>query len=157
MNTKFKIFMFFLLMTLQILINCYAVKLKFNIDLFYLVIVYISIKFTFLRSILIATLMGWITDYFTGGIIGVYGFSRTVSASLLNQFSKYIDLRRNFIVFLVISISLFFSNLIAGIFLKITAQFNITTNLLIIQPLLTGLTGLLIISFSKAKEHLNVY
>ena len=157
MNRKFKIFMFFLLIILQILINCYAVKIKLNIDLFYLVIVYIAIKFTFLRSILVATLIGWITDYFTGGIIGVYGFSRTVSASLLNQFSKYIDLRRNFIVFLVITISLFFSNLIAGIFLNITAHFDITSNLLVIQPLMTGFSGLLIISFSKPKEYLNVY
>ena len=157
MRSKVKFIFFLFLLISQIVIYRYVNVLKLNIDLFYLLLIYISVKSGFYKSIVTATIIGLVTDYFTGSNIGVFGFSRTVAAYLLNEFSKYIDLRRNVFIFFLISTSLFISNLIANLFFCLISDSAISINLLLYQPLLTGFVGILIISPEKMKRYLNVY
>ncbi len=157
MNSKFKILTFILLILGQIVMHRYIYQLNVTLDLLYLVLVYISVKSGFFKSILSATVIGLITDYLSGGVLGVFGFSRTISAFLLNEMSMRIDLKSNFFVFLLISISLMLSNLIANLFFYFIQGQYLQVNLILIQPFLTGLIGILIVSTSKSKKYLDVY
>lgn len=165
MNKNFKVIVMILLVLGQLVIYRYVYhlgsksRINITLDLFYLILVYISVKSGFFKSMVTATVIGLLTDYFSGGILGVFGFSRTVSAFLLNEMSTRIDLKSNFFVFLLISVSLMLSNLIASLFFYfIPSQHQyLQINMLLIQPIFTGLIGILIVSSSKTKKYLDVY
>ncbi|HLP46036.1 MAG TPA: rod shape-determining protein MreD [Candidatus Deferrimicrobium sp.] len=157
MNRKIKIGLFILLIALHILSLRYGNILKFNLDLLYLILVYIAIKSGFLKTIFAATAIGLITDFFSMQVMGVFGFSRTISGYLLNEISPHIDLKNNMLVFLLITLSLFISNLIANIFFHFISGFPFQLNLILYQPLFTGLIGILITGSRKAKQYLDVY
>jgi len=157
MNRKFKILLFSLLVLGQIIIHRYIRQLNLNLDLLYLILVYIAVKSGFYKTLLSATIIGLVTDYLSGNIFGVFGFSRTIAAYFLNEMSMRIDLKSNLFVFMIISLSLAFSNLIAGLFFYFILEYSFQLNLIVIQPLLTGLVGLIIVLSSKAKKNLDVY
>lgn len=159
MNKKFKVLTFILLILGQLVMYRYFSRTNMTLDLLYLVLVYISVKSGFFKSMLAATLIGLITDYLSGGILGIFGFSRTISAFLLNEMSMRIDLKSNFFVFLLITLSLMLSNLVANLFFYLIpgpGQY-LQVKLILIQPLLTGIVGILIVSSSKSKKYLDVY
>lgn len=157
MKNKLKISLFIGLILAQILINRYVQNTKLNIDLLFLILVYISIQSGLVRSLIWGTCLGWVTDFFIGGLVGVFGFSRTITAFFIHEFNKFFDLRKNIFVFLLITISLCFSNLIASIFFHFIFGYKIDVGLVLRQPLLTGITGMLISGFSKIKEILDVH
>ncbi len=157
MNRKFRIGIFVVLIILQIVIYRYDNILKINVDFLYLILVYISVKSGFFKTILSATMIGLVTDYFSMNVMGVFGFSRTVAAYLLNEIFRHIDLKNSLLVFLLIAISLFISNLIANIFFYIILGVKLSPNLILFQPIYTGLVGAFILIPSKMKEYLDVY
>ncbi|MCP5106353.1 MAG: rod shape-determining protein MreD [bacterium] len=157
MNRKLKIGLFLVLIALQILFHRYMNVLRFNLDLLYLILVFISVKSGFLKSILSGTVIGLVTDFFSMQVMGVFGFSRTLMAYLLNETSRHIDLKNNTFVFLLISVSLFLSNLLANVFFHFIKNADLDLNMILYQPLLTGLLGVLIISPTKVKRYLDVY
>lgn len=157
MKNKLKISLFIGLILAQVFINRYVQTTKLNIDFLYLILVYISIQSGLVKSLVWGTCLGWVTDLFIGGLVGVFGFSRTITAFFLHEFNKFFDLRKNIFVFLLITISLCFSNLIASIFFHFIFGFKIDMGLVLRQPLLTGITGMLISGFSKIKEILDVH
>jgi rod shape-determining protein MreD len=157
MNRKLKYFLFVFLVLGQIVVHRYYYSLKLNLDLLYLVLAYVAVRSGFYRAIFTATVIGLITDYLSGSILGVFGFSRTIAAYLLNEISIRIDLKNNLFVFLFVSLSLAFSNLIASLFLYVIRGFAIEPGLVLYQPFLTGLVALLIVSSSRVKEYLDVY
>ncbi len=63
MKRRIKLWMFILLILLQIVVNRHINELKLNLDLFFLILVYISIKSNFLPTILSATAIGLLTDF----------------------------------------------------------------------------------------------
>jgi rod shape-determining protein MreD len=157
MNRKFRIGIFVVLIILQIIIYQYENILKINVDLLYLILVYISVKSGFFKTILSATVIGLVTDYFSMNVMGVFGFSRTIAAYLLNEISRHIDLKNSLLVFLLTAISLFISNLISNIFFYIILGIKFSLNLILYQPIYTGLVGAFILIPSKIKEYLDVY
>ncbi|MCU0284870.1 MAG: rod shape-determining protein MreD [Acidobacteria bacterium] len=157
MNRKIKIILFILLIALHILSLRFGNILKFNLDLLYLILAYIAIKSGFMKTIFSAALIGLVTDFFSMQIMGVFGFSRTISGYLLNEISPHIDLKNNTIVFLIITFSLFISNIIANIFFHFISGFPFQLNLILYQPLFTGFIGILIMGSRKAKQYLDVY
>ncbi len=157
MNRKYKAAIFILLILGEIILNKYARPFKLNLDLLYLILVYISIKSGFVKCMLAAAVIGLITDYFSMNVIGVFGFSRTLAAFLLNEVSQRIDLKNNLFVFLMIFISLALSNIIANTFFSIILHIGFNWQLILIQPMLTSLVGISIAFTEKAKGYLDVY
>ena len=157
MRNKLRIGLFFFLILAQIIVNRYVGITKINLDLLYLILVFISIQSGILKTAIWATIIGWITDFFNLGLIGVFGFSRTLTAFLLHEFYKFFDLRKRFFVFLLIFVSLSFSNLVANLFFHFIYGEAIKLSLVLRQPLLTGLAGTLIISSKKIRESLDVH
>jgi rod shape-determining protein MreD len=157
MNRKFRFLIFILLILGEIIINKYINQLRLNLDLLYLILVYISINSGFIKCIMVGTVIGLITDYFCMNVIGVFGFSRTFAVFLLFELSRRIDLKNNFFVFFLVFISLSVSNVIANTFFTIILNFDFSLRLILVQPFLTGLAGVLIASLSKAKRYLDVY
>ncbi|MCK4766136.1 MAG: rod shape-determining protein MreD [Candidatus Aminicenantes bacterium] len=157
MNRRIKFFLFIFLVVAQIAINLYTNVLKVNIDLLFLILVYIAVKSSFLKSILSAAAIGLVTDFFSGSFPGVFGFSRTISAYLISEISKYLDLRKNIFIFLLVALSLFISNFIANIFFLIILGYKISLNLILYPPLLSGLTGIILLNLPKMKQKLDVY
>ena len=145
------------LIILQIIIYRYENILKINVDFLYLILVYISVKSGFFKTVLSATVIGLVTDYFSMNVMGVFGFSRTIAAYLLNEISRHIDLKNSLLVFILIAISLFISNLISNIFFYIILGVKFSPNLILFQPITTGLVGAFILIPSKIKEYLDVY
>lgn len=157
MNRKFRVGVFVVLIILQIIIYRYENILKINVDFLYLILVYISVKSGFFKTVLSATVIGLVTDYFSMNVMGVFGFSRTIAAYLLNEISRHIDLKNSLLVFILIAISLFISNLISNIFFYIILGVKFSPNLILFQPITTGLVGAFILIPSKIKEYLDVY
>ena len=157
MNRKYKVVIFILLILGEIALNKYARPFKLYLDLLYLILVYISIKSGFVKCMLAAAVIGLITDYFSMNVIGVFGFSWTLAAFLLNEVSQRIDLKNNLFVFLMIFISLALSNIIANTFFNIILHIGFNWQLILIQPLLTSLVGISIAFTDKAKGYLDVY
>lgn len=157
MNRKIKIGLFIILIGIHVLGQRYGTILKFNLDLLYLILVYIAVKTGYLKAIFSAAAIGLITDYYSMQVMGVFGFSRTISGYLLNVISPHIDLKNNMLVFLLISVSLFISNLVANLFFHFISGFPFQLNLILYQPLFTGLIGILIAGSRKAKQYLDVY
>ncbi|MDQ1352738.1 MAG: Rod shape-determining protein MreD [Acidobacteriota bacterium] len=157
MNRRVKVGIFLLLIGLQVLSHRYRDVLKFNLDFLHLILVYIAVQSGFVKTILSATVIGLITDYFSMQVMGVFGFSRTISGYLLNEIARHIDLKNNFLAFLLISVSLLFSNLIANVFFHFISGFPFQLSLILYQPLATGLLGVLIILPRKMRQYLDVY
>ena len=157
MNRRFKFLIFTFLILGEIIINRYLPQLKLNLDLLYLILVYISVKSGFIKCMLAGTVTGLLTDYFSMNVMGVFGFSRTLSAFLLHESSRRIDLKSNFFVFLLIFISLILSNVIANIFFMVILNVELNWRLILLQPFLTALLGILIVSSKKSKRSLDVY
>lgn len=157
MNRKFKLLIFILLILGEIIINKYIHQLRLNLDLLFLILVYISLNSGFIKCIMVGTVIGLITDYFCMNVMGVFGFSRTLAVFLLFELSRRIDLNNNFFVFLLVFISLSISNVIANIFFTIILNFDFSMRLILVQPLFTGMMAVLIAGSSKAKRYLDVY
>lgn len=157
MNRRFKVIVFVLLVLGQIVIHRYVHQLELNLDLFYLILVYISVTGGFYKSLITGMVVGLITDYLSMNVLGVFGFSRTFAAYLLNELSGGIDLRNNVFVFLLIAVSLALSNAVANIFFHLIFGSGFNLGLILYQPLLTALVGLITAGTEKAKKYLDVY
>ncbi|HOW45077.1 MAG TPA: rod shape-determining protein MreD [Candidatus Aminicenantes bacterium] len=156
MNNRSRAVLFALLAVGQIAVCRYYYQWRFAIDLLYLIVFFIAIRSRYLPSVLSAALIGFAGDILSGGVLGVFSFARTLAAFLLNTLARFLDLKKNVFVFLLILISLFLSNLVAFLFLVLIFRYRITANLLLFQPLATALAGTLIIGSRKAKVLLDV-
>jgi len=156
MNSRFRNILFVILVVGQIAISRYYYSLRFNIDLLYLIIFYIAIKSGFMSSIISASFIGLCSDYLSGGVVGVFSFSRTLAAYFLNVLARFLDLKKNVFVFLLIFVSLFLSNLLAFVFYVLIFNLKITASLLFFQPLSTAIVGTIILGFKKVKSLLDV-
>ncbi len=157
MNRKAGIILFVLLFFMQLVLNRYMNVLKLNLDLLYLILVYIAVKSGHVKTMFTATAIGLLTDYFCMNNLGVFGFSRTLAAFFLHETAPHIDLKNNTFVFLFITISLSISNAIANIFFYFIENIPVNFNMLIYQPILTGLVGILILLAARKKRYLDVY
>ncbi len=156
MNNRWRTTLFIVLAVGQFAFARHYYSLRFTIDLLFLVIFFIAIRSGFMTSILSAALIGFCSDYLTGGVMGVFSFSRTLAAFSLNSIARYLDLKKNIFIFLLILFSLFLSNLAAFGFLVLIFQYKITVSLLVFQPLFTALLGTFILGSKKAKSLLDV-
>lgn len=153
-RTRFAIFT--VLFLLQFVSRQYSFLTALNIDFFFLIIVHTAVCFSFARTMATATLLGLLTDYLSGGIIGVFSFSRILFSFLIFEAARMIDFRKKVFVFLAIFLSLLLSNVMAVFFLYHISALQPTLQILIIQPLSTGGLALLLVSFKSISEHLNV-
>lgn len=156
MNKHFRTILFILLAAGQIAVSRYYQPLHFNVDLLYLIIFLIAIRSSFLPTIFSAALIGFVSDYLSGGVLGVFSFSRTLAAYFLNVLSRFLDLKKNIFIFLLILVSLFLSNLMAFVFHVLIFKMKVTAGLLLLQPLSTALIGTIIMGTKKAKSLLDV-
>jgi len=156
MNNRFRTILFIVLAVGQFVFARHYYSLRFTIDLLFLIIFFIAIRSGFMTSILGAALIGFCSDYLTGGVMGVFSFSRTLAAFFLNSLSRFLDLKKNIFIFLLILVSLFLSNLAAFAFLVLIFKYKITASLLVFQPLSTALVGTLILAPKKTKSLLDV-
>jgi rod shape-determining protein MreD len=140
----------------QIAVSRYYHSMRFNVDLLYMVIFYVSIRSGFVTSIVSASLIGLVSDYLSGGVMGVFSFSRTLAAYFLNMLARFVDLKNNFFIFLLVFISLFLSNAVAFVFFVLIFRYKITASLLIYQPFFTAVIGTIILASKKVKSLLDV-
>jgi len=157
MNRSVKILLFFLLIGLQIVNNRYAYILKINIDFLFLILVYISARSKFGLTILIAAVAGLFTDFFSAGVLGVFGFSRTVAAYLIYQVAIFLDIRKSVFLFFLIALPLSLSNFMASFFFAIILDYKVNPHLVLYTPLLTAVVGTLLLIPRKLRELLDVY
>lgn len=156
MNNRWRSVLFVLLAVGQIAFARHYYTLRFSVDLLFLLIFLIAIRSRYMTSIVSAALIGFCSDYLTGGVMGVFSFSRTLAAFSLNTLARFLDLKKNIFIFLLLLVSLFLSNLAAFGFLVLIFQYKITASLLVIQPLSTALVGTFILGSKKAKSLLDV-
>ena len=156
MNNRFRNVFFLAMLVGQIAISRHYQSLRFNLDLLYMIIFCISIRSGFMASIVSASLIGLVSDYLSGGIIGVFSFSRTLAAYFLNIIARFVDLKNNFFIFLLIFISLFLSNAVAFVFFVLIFKYKVTASLLVYQPFATALIGTIFLGFKKVKSLLDV-
>ena len=109
-----------------------------------------------MKSIVSASLIGLCSDYLSGGVMGVFSFSRTLAAYFLNVLARFMDLKNNLFIFLLIFISLLLSNVVAFVFYALIFKYRITASLLIYQPLFTAIIGTIILGLKKVKSLLDV-
>lgn len=145
------------LILMQILVNLYLNEFSINIDFIFLILIYISSRGNFLKAMVVATIIGWMTDLLNSQIIGVFGFSRVVIAYIIFELIVFIDFKRLTFTFLFIFLSLSLSNLIANLFLLFINNYGLSVGMIIYQPLLTGLLAVLLVSSDRIKEAINVY
>jgi|GEM_PF-524931 len=157
-NNRLRFALGLFLVLMQILVNLYVNELNINIDFIFLILIYnISSRGNFLKSMLMATLIGWSTDILNSQIIGVFGFSRVVIAYAIFEIIVFIDFKRLTFTFLFIFLSLSLSNLVANLFLLFINGYALSAGMLIYQPLLTGMVAVLLVSSNRIKEAINVY
>jgi rod shape-determining protein MreD len=156
MNNRFRNAFLIVMLIGQVAIARYYQSLRFNVDLLYIIVFYISIKSGFMKSIISASLIGLCSDYLSGGVMGVFSFSRTLAAYFLNTLARFVDLKNNFFIFLLIFISLLLSNSVAFVFYALIFKYKVTASLLIYQPLFTAIVGTLILGLKKVKSLLDV-
>jgi rod shape-determining protein MreD len=156
MNNRFRNAFLIVMLIGQVAIARYYQSLRFNVDLLYIIVFYISIKSGFMKSIISASLIGLCSDYLSGGVMGVFSFSRTLAAYFLNTLARFVDLKNNFFIFLLIFLSLLLSNLVAFVFYALIFKYKITASLLIYQPLFTAIIGTFILGLKKVKSLLDV-
>ncbi len=157
MARRLRFLLLIALVVAQLAVYRYYWQYRFDVDLFYLIVFYAAIKMGFLESLTTAVLIGLVTDFLSGGVLGVFSFSRVVTVYLLNSTSRYIDLRKNLFVFLLIFISLLVANGVASLFFHFIFKYRVVFQLLVLQPLLTALIGSLIVASAKTKALLHVY
>lgn len=158
MERKAKFILLAIFILLQIAVQRYSNVFRINLDLIYLILVYVAIKSNFYKTLIVATIIGLATDMFSMQILGVFGFARTALAFALNEISNHIDFKNNVVVFLLISISLCLSNSIANLFFYfIEPGFGLSLNMILYQPILTGLAGIALLGNSRIKRILDVY
>ena len=145
------------LILMQILVNLYLNEFSINIDFIFLILIYISSRGNFLKAMVVATIIGWMTDLLNSQIIGVFGFSRVVIAYIIFELIVFIDFKRLTFTFLFIFLSLSLSNLIANLFLLFINNYGLSVGMIIYQPLLTGIFAVLLVSSDRIKEAINVY
>jgi rod shape-determining protein MreD len=156
MNNRFRNVFFILMLIGQVVIAKYYQSLRFNVDLLFLVVFYIATKSGFMNSVISASLIGLCSDYLSGGVMGVFSFSRTLAAYFLNVIARFVDLKNNLFIFLLIFTSLFLSNFVAFIFYALIFKYKITASLLIYQPFFTSGIGTIILGLKKVKSLLDV-
>ncbi len=155
---QFRFALGLLLVILQILVSLYLNELNINIDFIFLILIYyVSSRGNFLKSMLLATLIGWSTDILNSQIMGVFGFSRVVIVYVIFEIIVFIDFKRLTFTFLFIFLSLSISNLIANLFLLFINGYGLSAGMLVYQPLLTGMFAVLLVSSKKIKKVINVY
>jgi len=154
---QFRIAIFFFLIFMQILVNLYLNEYNINIDFLFLILIYISSKEHFLKAMIAATLIGWATDTLNSQIVGIFGFSRVVITYAIFEIIVFIDFKRLSFTIMFVFLSLSASNLIANLFLLVINNYSMSAGLLLVQPLLTGMFAVLLISSDRVKEAINVY
>ena len=142
---------------MQILVNLYLNEFNINIDFLFLILIYISSKGNFMKSLIAATIVGWGTDLLNSQIIGVFGFSRVVIAYIIFEIIVFIDFKRLSFTFLFIFFSLSISNLVASLFLLFINDYGLSVGMIIYQPLLTGMFAVILVNSDRIKEAINVY
>ncbi|MBN2345854.1 MAG: rod shape-determining protein MreD [Candidatus Aminicenantes bacterium] len=156
MNKRVRCLLFILLAAGQLFIARYRAALGIQVDLLYLILFFVSIRSSFLPSVVSAAFIGLGTDYLSGGVIGVFSFSRTLAAYFLNTIARFLDLKKNIFVFLLIFFSLFLANLVAFVFHVLIFGLKITASLLLFQPLFTAVVGTVILGSEKMKTLMDV-
>lgn len=157
MHRKFRFILLVLLLAGQFLIGRYQPSLRLSVDFIYLIVFYLAIRCGFYKGILAGMLLGLLTDHFSGGVIGVFSFSRTLASYLVGSVSRFIDFRKNSFIFVFLWGSLWFSNLVANFLFEVAFGFNFSVQLLLWQPLLTATLGTLLVGTRRAKTLLDVY
>jgi rod shape-determining protein MreD len=157
MRRDIRIVVLIAILLAHIFINRYLNDIRIRIDLLYLILIYVAIKSETTKTILVATVIGWLTDFFSGGLIGVFGFARVITSFFVCEFSRFVDISKNYFIFILIALSLALSNLVANIFFHFIYGYGWDLHLLLSQPFFTGALGFLIISSSKIKKMLHVY
>ena len=157
MRNKLKFVLLIVLIVMQIVVNRYISQIKLNIDFLFLILIYVSIKYNFYQTIISAAIIGWVTDYLSMNILGVFGFSRVFIGYLVFTFSKYLDIRRNFFIFMLVFLSMSISNIMANCFFFLIENVNFDIMFILVSPLLTALISVIILSFKSIKKNLNVY
>ena len=80
-NRRLKIGLFIVFIVLQVAIHRYVNVIKLNLDLLYLILVYISVKSGFMKTVFSAAAIGLVTDFFS---------MQDVTVSLANEvITKY--------------------------------------------------------------------
>lgn len=126
-------------------------------DLLFLIIAFNSLKSGFLKSYIIACLLGWLTDYLSGGIIGVFGFSRVISAAILHEMVKIVDLKRKGFTFFLVFFSLFLSNLIGFLFFYLVEHMHFSLSLILWQPLVTAILAVILVYWKSINVVWDIY
>lgn len=157
MNKRVRIGLLVLLVILQVLANRYGNQLNLQIDFLFLIILYFSLRSGYYQCIVVAALVGIVTDIYTMGILGVFGFSRVLIAFVAFHVMKFLDTKRKLFIFFLIFIHLSLSNLLANGFFQLISATGFNTRLVLVSPMVTALTGVMILSFKKIREYLNVY
>jgi len=157
MRGKTKLTLTFALLCLYFFQNLYVSSSWFSIDFTYLIIIFVALKSSTFKTGLSATLIGLLIDFISGGTLGIYGFSRTLIAFIFKEVLAFIDLKRGFYVFLITSISLSISNFTANFLMHLISDFPFNLNFILLQPIFTGLTAILILNSSYLKKKLDVY
>ncbi len=157
MNRKIKLIILLAFLLLQIVIDRYAGVTGFSFDALFLIIVYVGIKDGAVKTILTAMFLGWVTDYFTEGVIGVFGFSRVIAGVFIYEISRFIDLKSRSYVFIMIFFSMVISNGLANLFFHFIRGYDFLPGMVLLQPFLTGLVALALISSTKLKKIFDVY
>jgi len=157
MRRKLRIVLFLALVAGQLLIYLYYPSLRISVDFLFLIIFYVAIRMKLLSALITAQLIGLLTDYFSVKVMGVFAFSRVLACFFLTEVSHFLDLRKSFFIFILIWLSLFFSNVVAALFLYLVHRFQFSHQLLLIQPLITSAVGTLILALPGVKDNLHVY
>lgn len=154
---RFRLILFVFLLFMQFTASKFLTEYRINIDFIFLILIYFIMRKRYSTTIVVSVIAGWLTDYFAGSTLGVYGFARVTIAFILYGVMNYIDSKRLFSTFLIIFLSLSISNLIANMFLLFIYSYNFSSDLLLIQPFLTALTGILLLSSESVRKALNVH
>ncbi len=157
MRGKTKILLMIALIGLYFFQNIYLSSSWFSIDFTFLIIIFVALKSSVFKTGLIATFIGLMIDFLSGGTLGVYGFSRTLIAFIIREVLTFIDLKKGVYVFLITAISLSISNITANFLMFLILDFPFNINFILLQPIFTGLTANFILKSSYLKEKLDVY
>jgi rod shape-determining protein MreD len=147
----------FVFITLQIVSVRFLPSIHYFPDFLFLIIAFNALKAGFFKSYAVACILGWLTDYLTGGIIGVFGFSRVLSAAILHEMVKVVDLKRKGFTFFLIFFSLLSSNLISYLFLYLIDQAHLSLSLILWQPISTAVLALFMIHWKSVNKIWDVY
>jgi len=154
---RIRILLLILLVLLQVLANRNADRLQVHVDFLFLIILYYCVRSDYYRSIIIASLIGIITDIYSMGILGVFGFSRALIAFFAFHTLRFLDLKRKLFFFFLVFFSLGLSNLIANGFFCLINNAGFNLRMVLLSPVLTAIAGVLILSFKTVRESLDVY